>query len=122
MSNRTKLFIIIPVLTGLAILYYFIDPGESRFAPKCIFHSLTGWDCPGCGSQRMLHALLHGNLREAWYHNALFMSLIPLLIPMGYLELTHKRFPKAYAAIHSIWLVIAIAVAIIAWGILRNLL
>ena len=70
----------------------------------------------------MIHALLHGNIREAWHHNALFVALIPLLVPMGYLELTHDRHPKAYAAIHSLWLVVTIAIAIIAWGVLRNLL
>lgn len=33
--------------------------------PHCPFKTLTGWDCPGCGSTRMLYAILHCDLAGA---------------------------------------------------------
>ncbi len=47
---------------------------------------LTGWDCPGCGSQRAIHALLHGELRQAFFHNPLMTLSLPYLAAIAYLE------------------------------------
>ena len=47
------------------------------FEPPCLFLSLTGLQCPGCGSTRALIHLLHGELRAAWRMNALFVLLLP---------------------------------------------
>lgn len=43
------------------------------------FKLLTGYDCPGCGSQRALHALLHGDI-NAFAYNPLFIIAIPYVI------------------------------------------
>lgn len=42
-------------------------------------HQLTGLWCPGCGSQRALHALLHGHVGTAIGLNVLMMCALPLL-------------------------------------------
>ena len=89
--------------------------------PRCIFHELTGWQCPGCGSQRMLHALLHGNIREAWNHNAVLLLLLPLLIPMIWLEINRNRHPRTYMRLHSMPVVLTAAGIILAWWLLRNI-
>jgi hypothetical protein len=44
-----------------AILYRF-DPTTAGFFPSCPFHAATGLLCPGCGTTRALHHLLHGEL------------------------------------------------------------
>lgn len=78
----TDIRIIIP-LTLLVffgcLLYYYIDPSLSPFMPKCIFKSLTGFDCPGCGLQRALHALLHGKFSEAIRFNFFLIIAIPMI-------------------------------------------
>jgi hypothetical protein len=33
--------------------------------PKCPFKMITGFSCPGCGIQRALYAIMHGNIKEA---------------------------------------------------------
>ena len=61
-------------MTGLLIiiLYGLFDPEKNLF-PPCPFRSLTGWLCPGCGSQRAIHQVLHGNFGAAIKLNLLFI-------------------------------------------------
>jgi len=69
----------------------------------------------------MLHALLHGNIIEAWQQNALLLCLIPILIPMAWLEINRNRYPKAYMRVHSLPVTLTATGAIIVWWILRNI-
>ncbi len=121
LMNKTRLSIVFALIVVLCAIYFFIDPASFQWAPKCPFRMLTGWDCPGCGSQRMLHSLLHGEFSEAWHHNALLMATIPLLIPMGYLEATRKRHPRLYMKVHSVRNIIIISAVIVGWFFYRNL-
>ena len=66
--------------------YFWFDPEQFALFPKCPFHTLTGWDCPGCGSQRAIHALLHGQFRQAFFHNPLLTLSLPYLSAIVYLE------------------------------------
>lgn len=66
-------------LGAAAYVYYTFDPNLYNWFPKCPFKACTGLDCPGCGSQRAVHALLHGNFLEAFQHNALLIPFIPYL-------------------------------------------
>ncbi|MDH7503133.1 MAG: DUF2752 domain-containing protein [Verrucomicrobiota bacterium] len=63
--------VLVVLAAAIAVLFFF-DPARSGFYPKCMFHTLTGLQCPGCGSLRALHALLHSQLRRA-------VALNPLL-------------------------------------------
>jgi hypothetical protein len=64
--------------TSVALIFLFIvDPVRSDAYPVCVFHALTGWYCPGCGSARALHQLLHGHLPEALGLNAAAVLLVP---------------------------------------------
>ena len=62
---------------GLLGVYFFLDP-EQHFFPKCPFLWLSGWKCPGCGSQRAVHHLLHGDVTEALRVNFLFVLAYPM--------------------------------------------
>jgi len=47
--------------------------------PTCPFRAWTGWPCLGCGTTRMLIALLRGDLRDAAAWNPLaFTGLVAL--------------------------------------------
>ncbi len=65
---------------GAAIFLYAVDPNQHAVYPQCLLYNATGIYCAGCGATRALHALLHGRFLEALHDNALFMSLLPLLI------------------------------------------
>jgi hypothetical protein len=61
------------------VLLRIFDPTTSGIFPPCPLHYLTGLYCPGCGSLRAIHALLHGNLHDAWAMNPLTVVLLPFL-------------------------------------------
>ncbi len=108
------------VVVAAGVVYYVFDPSEAGWMPRCLWKTLTGWDCPGCGSQRMAHALLHGDFAAAWHANAFALCLLPLLITYLYLELAHPRHPRLYAGLHHPLVAPLLAVAVTLWTILRN--
>ena len=57
------------------LIYGFFDPEKLPF-PPCPFRTLTGWLCPGCGSQRAIHQFIHGHFMEAFKLNPLFIPAI----------------------------------------------
>ena len=65
-------------LIGVCILYFF-NPLRYTFYPVCFFKKLTGLDCPGCGSTRALHAMLHGQFLLAANYNLLAVLLTPVM-------------------------------------------
>jgi len=66
----------------------------------CIYKTLTGYDCPGCGMQRAIISLLKGNIIESI---KMYPPLIPLLIMLGFL-VTHIVFKFKHGAKTLIWL------------------
>jgi uncharacterized protein DUF2752 len=70
------------VLAGVATamaLVAAVDPNEPGHYPTCPFLWATGLYCPGCGSLRMVHALTHGHVGEAFGRNPLAFLLIPVV-------------------------------------------
>ncbi len=65
----------------IAFFIFFHDfyHDHSPFALPCLFHQLTGLWCPGCGGQRALHFLLHGQFLTALRHNV----LVPFVVAGG---------------------------------------
>lgn len=105
---------------GIALLFFF-DPASSPIFPPCLFHLLTGLWCPGCGSGRALHALVHFDILGALDLNPLMVISLPFL---GYaaasralLYLRGKGLPRMLAAPFWGWLVL---VVIIVYWVLRN--
>lgn len=63
-------------LAGAALLFL-VDPRIAPL-PRCPLHVLSGLHCPGCGSTRALHLLLHGDIAGAWRMNLLLVVTLPL--------------------------------------------
>jgi hypothetical protein len=74
-------------VAGLLILFLW-DPAVTSLYPKCPWRSVTGYHCPGCGSLRATHRLLHGQLADAFRLNPLLILSLP---------------PLAYAVISTKW-------------------
>jgi uncharacterized protein DUF2752 len=103
-------------------LYFFYSPNEFLFFPKCPFYSITGLYCPGCGSQRAIHEIFHGNLWEGLKHNLLFILLFVVLwyqIIIYVLEISGRKIKKN--VLHKPLTTYAILIIIILFWILRNI-
>jgi len=75
-----KIGAIVTLLASGLLLFYAFNPTEQSFFIPCPFHFLTGLHCPGCGSQRALHQLIHFNLYGAFRYNPLLVLSLPILI------------------------------------------
>jgi len=107
-------------LCAVGVLIYFIfDPARFSIFPPCVFHQVTGLDCPGCGAQRALHQLLHGDILAAVRLNAMFVLSLPILALYGP-RLISRAFKGQPSGLNSRWMWIYLA-AWLAFGFLRNL-
>lgn len=111
------IFVVVLLLVGI---YFFYDPTHNLLFPKCIFYSLTGYKCPGCGSQRAIYHLLHFNLSGAFKENMLLVLTIPLILLLAYAEMVRKKKSSFYIKIHSQKLIVGYFVVVLLWGVLRN--
>lgn len=68
------------LLLGIVLIYIFINPSEVDFLPKCPLYFTTGLYCPGCGSQRATHQLLHFNFLGVLQQNLLYVLGLFVLI------------------------------------------
>ena len=66
------------LIAGFVYLYAF-EPGRSGFFPPCMFRLLTGLTCPGCGTTRALHEIVHGHFLVAFMLNPLLLVALPFL-------------------------------------------
>ena len=107
------------VTAAVAFLYYEHDPA-SPVAPKCLFRLISGYDCPGCGSQRALHALLHGRLAEAWGFNPYVFFAAPAGAAVVVIEAGRARWPRLHRAVINSATIAAVLAATVAWWIFRN--
>ena len=109
------------VVVAGVVIYSTFDPSASRWFPRCPFLMLTGLKCPGCGTQRAIHALLHGDVLSALHFNALLPVSIPLLLLYGYAELVRTRKPRFYNRVNSVSAILAVLIVVIVWWIVRNI-
>jgi hypothetical protein len=105
-----------------AAVLFFFDPAVSRVFPPCPVRYLTGWYCPGCGSLRAMHQLLHGNLRAALAMNPLTVILSPYvafgLVSHACYAISGRAMPPS--RLPAVWVRILCAV-ILLFAIARNL-
>ncbi|MDD7342165.1 MAG: DUF2752 domain-containing protein [Bacteroidales bacterium] len=120
--RRLCALVVVAAAAVLAVAYAWLDPATFPLFPKCIFKSLTGFSCPGCGLQRALHATLHGHLAEAWHYNAMLPVLAAVLAAYATSGLWQRRWPRLWAVLNSPWAAMAVLTTIVLWWLLRNLL
>ncbi len=76
-KERRSLYIIGWLLPGIAavclLLSKVLGVDLGRLVLPCIFHSVTGLYCPGCGGTRALRLLLHGDILQSLYYHPLVL-------------------------------------------------
>lgn len=107
-------------LIGLLILLILYSKYRFNIGVVCPFKAIFDWDCPGCGGTRMAVAILQGNFYQAFRWNPFIFITAPVLavifIYQSYLFIFKNKIIN--------WLdifLIAYAILLIAFGILRNI-
>lgn len=100
---------IVTALAGALLLFSF-NPETTSFYPRCPFYVLTGLKCPGCGTLRGIHALLHFRFVDAFRFNPLMVVSIPLLVVL----LISPRSRK------SVWMSRSVLLVVLVYWIMRN--
>ncbi|HWA35206.1 MAG TPA: DUF2752 domain-containing protein [Cyclobacteriaceae bacterium] len=110
---------------GLGFLYWKFNPADTtNYFPACPFRTLTGHLCPGCGSQRAVHDLLHLHVANAFMLNPLLVISLPYValgfvfenIPMNDARLALRK--KLYGPVA---IQVVLVVVIVFW-VGRNIL
>ena len=122
------------IFTGLAIMFIIVagvylysqyNPEKNRLFPKCPVYAVTGYQCPGCGSQRAFHNLFHGNISAAFMYNPLMMFLIPYILFGVYLEYIANKLNRSIFRLRNIffgkWAALVLIAVILCYTILRNI-
>lgn len=113
MFNKRYALLICGILAAIlgACLLYFFNPEVTSCYPRCPFYVLTGLQCPGCGTLRGLHALLHFRFYDAWRYNSVMIVSIPVV----------ALFPFFPRLCRNVIVGKAILVVILIWWVVRNI-
>lgn len=98
-------------VVSLTVLHI-VNPQEASWIPPCPFFAVTGLKCPGCGTLRGIHNLLHLRFRAAWELNPLMVVSIPLILAL-------LAFPRLRRNVVLGWSLLAVTLF---YWVLRNLL
>ncbi|UBD77309.1 DUF2752 domain-containing protein [Parabacteroides goldsteinii] len=84
MGKRNKYaYLAVAIIAGYALLSF-----------PCIFHTMTGYPCPACGTRRAIHALLNGDIGDSILINPyglLFVLLAVFFITGIVFDFVQKR-------------------------------
>lgn len=121
-----KFIIFLCIIGGILCLLWVYDqynPLDSILFPKCPIKTVTGLDCPGCGSQRALHYFLHGDIKTSFTQNPLLFFMLPYIVGGYYLHyhpspsLRELKLRKTLYGYHAIYVLV---ILIVLFTILRN--
>ena len=73
-ETKKRLLRAVGVLLGLFLACVVL----LALGPSCLILETTGYYCAGCGGQRMISALLEGDLLGAFRHNPFLFFVLPL--------------------------------------------
>ena len=122
MNNKILIACALVLVAVAAVVLYVFDPSEYVLMPKCPFKMLTGLDCPGCGFQRAMHALLHGHVAEAIRFNVFLVVAVPYLLALLVANFlcSADRKTKMLSVLESRTAIWTYVVLYAAWMVIRN--
>ena len=127
MSKTIKIVlgaVVVLILLAALYLFYNLNPETQPIFPKCPFLVITGYECPGCGSQRAIHQLLHLNIGAALKYNAFMVIALPYVFLGVYMEYFggKQRNVKLYRFFFGRYSALVILVIMILYWVLKNIL
>lgn len=122
MIKQKNLWILGLLFLAVALYYFFLNPyQQTDFFMSCPFYKITGYQCPGCGSQRAFHEVLHFHFFEAFKQNALFVLGIPYVLLIFYANFNKEKHQKLRQVLLGNKTLLILLIVAILFGVLRNL-
>ena len=93
-TNRRTVILVSGLLCAVAVagvILWQYEPTAESFYLKCAFHTWTGGHCPGCGTTRALHHLVHGRFIDAVRCNPLLIVGGPIIAILIYRQRRRER-------------------------------
>lgn len=107
------------IATFLLCLNYII---WGSFYFKCIFKSLTGYECPTCGMQRAIVSLFSGDFISGFWHNPYLTLMLPYFASLIITSLFNGALAKrARKILYHTLTITTLVIIMIAWWVIRNL-
>jgi len=121
-ARRCSLAICAMALLALGFLFL-VNPAATGWVPPCPLHALTGLECPGCGSLRALHSILHLHVMQALGYNPMTCMCLPFLgcwwLWHAGRAITGRTVPVPFIRPALLWVMVAM---MFVFGIARNIL
>lgn len=116
-KEKIKLY---AAVVAILILYY-VWVRITKIAVPCLFHTVTGLYCPGCGITRCILSLAAGDVKMAYHWNPALFWVAPFaLADVIWYHYLFFRYGKTKSRFHSICIGV-ILVILVVFCILRNI-
>lgn len=123
MEERQRTRNIVRKLAGIfaaGFLYAVWIAATGIYIP-CLFRTLTGFQCPGCGISHCLMSLIRCDLKSALEANAFVLILIPAALPYaGYRILKYIRTGETDFTVPETVMLMAVMAAAVLFAVFRN--
>lgn len=114
--------IVIALMIAVIVVFQVFGTAWLALLPKCYFHIVTGYYCPGCGGTRAVISLLKGKIIKSFFYHPLVLY-VAILGGWFMISQTIERISRARIkiALHfrTIYLWIAL-ILIIANFVIKN--
>lgn len=115
--------LLLGLAAALSVIGIFYTLSRLGLGIPCLFYRLTGLQCPGCGNTRAALALLRLDFKAALGYNMLFpLEFFYILWVAGHCAGSYLRGGRFAYRPPALWLDVLILIAVLLWGVLRNLI
>lgn len=118
--RRFTTVFLISAFIAVLILLIVLSKFYFNIGVVCPFHELFGWDCPGCGGTRMAVSLLKLDFYQAFRYNPFIFVTAPIILVVYIWQFAVYVKENRLLKYLDVFL-INYAVALIVFGILRNI-
>lgn len=120
LEKNKGIFLVLGILLGVGFVYWCVLT-FTPFELQCVYYSITGYACAGCGMTHFCMDLLHLDLKDAYQENLMVGILLPIWLGLLLIRLIfHPKWLKLGTKTFYVFLWSSVGLMLI-FGVVRNL-